>query len=113
MRRHAKKHKHKKQRELGCYEHGQQAIQRKNRDIWSDACNEAQEGRPEEVIWYFCEKLINYTIKELNNTEEFLMLVHDLKGLNPFFDYKNKPKDLNPEEARSDINKEILAARVR
>ena len=41
------------------------------------------------------------------------MLVHDLKGLNPFFDYKNKPKDLNPEEARSDTNKEILAARVR
>ena len=49
----------------------------------------------------FREKLINYTIKELNNTEEFLMLVHELKGLNPFFDYKNKPKDLNVWEARS------------
>ena len=40
------------------------------------------------------------------------MLIRYLKEPMLFFDYKNNPQDLNSEELRSEVNKEILAARV-
>ena len=42
-----------------------------------------------------------------------MMLIQDQKYPKYFFDYNNKPKDLTTEEARSQFNKAILAARVR
>ena len=41
------------------------------------------------------------------------MLIHDLKDPKYFFDTDNKPKELTPDEARSETEKAIPAARVR
>ena len=40
-------------------------------------------------------KIINYSIKELNNVEGVLMLIQDLKDPNYFFDFNNKQTYLN------------------
>ena len=37
----------------------------------------------------FREKLINYTIKEIKNSGDVLMLIQDLKDPKSFFDYNN------------------------
>ena len=57
--------------------------------------------------------MINNTIKKLNDTGKFLMLVQDLKGPKYFFNYKNRPKELNAKEAMSKVNKAIMTARLR
>ena len=56
MRRYAKKRKHKKQQELGRYEHGQQGTQGINWDVWSSDRVEVKEGRPEEFLQHFFQK---------------------------------------------------------
>ena len=61
----------------------------------------------------FHEKLINYTIKEINNAEVVLMLIQDLMYPKSLVYFKNKPNDPTIEEAKSEVNKAILAARVR
>ena len=61
----------------------------------------------------FHEKLINYDIKEINNSEDILMIIQYLKDPKSLFDHKNKPKDLTTEEERSKVNKSILAIRFR
>ena len=52
--------------------------------------------------------MINYAIKDIKNSEEVLMIVQDLKDPKYFSDYNNNPKELNTEEARSEVNKAIL-----
>ena len=59
------------------------------------------------------EKIINYTIKYLKNTEDVLVLVQEMEDTKDSFDTKNEPKDLNEAEANSEVKKYILAARVR
>ena len=61
----------------------------------------------------FREKLINYTIKELDNVEEVLVLVQEMEYSKASFDTKNEPKDLKLAEAKSEVKIYILAARVR
>ena len=61
----------------------------------------------------FREKLINYTIKELNNTRDFIVLVQEMEDPKGYFDTKNEPKDSYKSEAKSEVKKYILATRVR
>ena len=61
----------------------------------------------------FREKLINYAIKEIKNAEDVLMLIQDMKDPKSLFNLRNNPKDMTAEESNSELNKEILAARVR
>ena len=49
----------------------------------------------------FHRKLINYTNKDLKNTEEVLILIQYQKGPKSFFNYKNNPKELAADESRS------------
>ena len=62
---------------------------------------------------FFCEKLINYAIKEINNDEDVLMLIQDLKDPKYLFDSKNNTNDLSTEEEKSEVNKEIMDTRIR
>ena len=55
---------------------------------------------------------MNYAIKEIKNAEDVLMLIRYLKEPRLFLYYNNNPQDLNSEELMSEVNKEILAARV-
>ena len=57
--------------------------------------------------------MINYTIKELKKLEEGLVLVQDMEYPKASFDTKNKPKDLNKAEAKSEVKKSLLDTRVR
>ena len=57
--------------------------------------------------------MINYAIEELDNAEDVLVLIQDLKDPTTFFDAINKPKSITTDEARSKVYKAILAARVR
>ena len=59
------------------------------------------------------KKIINYTIKDLNNAKYFLLLVQDMEDPKTSFDTKNELKDLNENEPKSKIKKAILATRVR
>ena len=61
----------------------------------------------------FREKLINYTIKELKNAEDVLVLVQYLEDPKANFDTKNEPKALNKAEAKSEVKKVMLVKRVR
>ena len=61
----------------------------------------------------FRENIINYTIKELKNYEDVLVLVQDMEDPKSSLDTKNEPKDLNEAEAKSEVKKSILAAKVR
>ena len=61
----------------------------------------------------FSQKLINYAVKAINNSEAVLIFIQDLKEPKYLFDFKKNPKDLAAEEADSEVNKAILAARVR
>ena len=40
---------------------------------------------------FFREKLINYTVKELNNAEDILVKIQDLVDTKAYFDAKNEP----------------------
>ena len=40
----------------------------------------------------FREKLINYTIKEMNNAEDIIMIIQDLVGTKASFGDNNDPK---------------------
>ena len=57
--------------------------------------------------------MINYTIKELKNLEEGLVLVQDMEYPKDYLGTKNKPKDLNKAEAKSEVKKYLLDTRVR
>ena len=61
----------------------------------------------------FGGKLINYTIKELNNFGYVLVLLQDMEYKKDYFETKNEPKYLNEPEAKSEFKKAILDARVR
>ena len=61
----------------------------------------------------FREKIINYTIKELNNAEDVLVLVQDINDPKASFDTKNEQKYLNETEAKSEFKKAILATKLR
>ena len=61
----------------------------------------------------FREKLINYTIKELKNAEDVLVLVQDLEDPKAYFDTKNEPKALNKDEAKSKVKKVMLVKILR
>ena len=61
----------------------------------------------------FREKLIIYTIKELNNSEYVIMLLQDTEDPNASFNTKNEPKYLIEAEYKSEVKKDVLAARVR
>ena len=45
----------------------------------------------------FHRKLINYAIKEINKSEDVMMIIQYLKDPKSLFDFKNKPKDLTIE----------------
>ena len=57
--------------------------------------------------------LINYTIKESNNSNYVLVLVQDMEYPKASFDTKNGPKYLNETEAKSEFKKYVLDERVR
>ena len=61
----------------------------------------------------FREKIFNYTIKELNNAEDVLVLVQDMEYPKAYFGTKNEPKYLNKAGSKYEVKKDILAARVR
>ena len=46
----------------------------------------------------FCKKLINYAITEINNAEDFLIIIQDLKEPKSSFRYNNNTKDLTTEK---------------
>ena len=50
---------------------------------------------------FFREKLINYTVKELNNAEDILVKIQDLVDTKASFGANNEPKDIISEEAKS------------
>ena len=47
----------------------------------------------------FRYNLINYTIKELKNSEDVIMLIQDLLYHKAYFDANNEPNDLTSNEA--------------
>ena len=49
-----------------------------------------QKSRSKEVFWCFQEKLFNYIIKEMNNDEDFVVIIKDLVDPKASFDAKNK-----------------------
>ena len=57
--------------------------------------------------------MINYAIEELNNAEDILVLIQDLKDPKTFFGANNEPKDITIDEKSSEVNEAILAARLR
>ena len=57
--------------------------------------------------------LINYTIKQLKNAKDVLVLVQDMEDSKASFDNKNEPKDLNKTQVESEVKTSILAAIVR
>ena len=57
--------------------------------------------------------IISYTIKELNNAEDVLVLVQDMEYPKAYFGTKNEPKYLNKAGSKYEVKKDILAARVR
>ena len=61
----------------------------------------------------FREKLITYTMKQLKNAEDVLMLVQGMEYPKDSFDTKKEPNDLNEYEANYEVKKAIMAARVR
>ena len=61
----------------------------------------------------FCEKIINYSIKEINNDEGVLVLIKGLKEPKSLFAFNNNTKDLTAEEEKSEVNKTIMSVRVR
>ena len=61
----------------------------------------------------FQEKSINYTIIELKNGEDVLVLIQDLVVPKYSFEANNEPKDLTPDKARSEVKKSILSSKVR
>ena len=61
----------------------------------------------------FREKLINYTLKEPKNAEDYLMLIQDLVDPKTSFDAKNERKYITSYKEKSVVNKSILAATLR
>ena len=61
----------------------------------------------------FRGEIINYPIKELKNANDVLVLVQDMEDTKVSSDAKNEPKYLDETEAKSEVNKAILCARVR
>ena len=57
--------------------------------------------------------MIDYAIEELNNAEDILVLIQDLKDPKTFFGANNEPKDITIDEKSSEVNEAILAARLR
>ena len=57
--------------------------------------------------------IVTHTIKEIKNSEDVLIIIQDLKDPKSLFDFKNKPKYLTTEESKSEVNKAILAVRLR
>ena len=55
----------------------------------------------------FRENLINYTIKELNNTEYVIVIIQDLMDPKASFDAINEPKYLTPYDSKSEAKKAI------
>ena len=61
----------------------------------------------------FIDNLINYMIKELNNSEDVIVIIQDLVDPKAYFDANNKSKNIVLDESKSELKKKILAARVR
>ena len=53
---------------------------------------------PKRSFDIFPKKLINYDIKENNNSEDVLMLIQEMKDPKSMFNFKNKIKDLEAWE---------------
>ena len=61
----------------------------------------------------FKEKLIKYTIKELNNAKDVLVLVQHMEDPKASFYTKNEPIYLNKAGAKSEVKKYILNSIIR
>ena len=61
----------------------------------------------------FRGKIINYTIKYLNNAQDIIALIQDMEDPKAFLNAKTEPNYLDETEAKYEINKAILTARVR
>ena len=61
----------------------------------------------------FRENIINYTIKESNNTNDVLVLIQAMEYTKASLDAKYEPPYLDETEAKSEVKKAILDVRVR
>ena len=57
------------------------------------------------MLWFVQEKIIDYTIKQLNKSKDILVLVQDMKYPKASFETKSEPKYLNETETKSEVKK--------